>query len=358
MKRVFCLLSAIALGLMFAPHALADHTLVVDNDAADCPNADFPSIQAAVLAADPYTRIFICRGTYTEEVVIATPAKNGIELVGRGNRDEIVLDGLLGVAAPTGYNGIELSNVTDVLIRNFTVTRFHENIYLLPGANGNEVRHMVARGPSAHDGIRLDNAHGNVIQDNTVFANGVPPRGCGIDLLLGASNNVIIHNDVFGQDRAGIRLLGAGSTNVVAHNRSYLNGNGILNENTNRTLIEYNFLFENFPQGNQLGNGVRLLATGVLTASQNVVRQNQIDDNVLDGIWLENADGNAVERNDSDDNGRDGIRNDVLSTGNLYERNHMFGNGEHDAHDDNRPANTWLRNHCDTDFPPGTICGV
>jgi hypothetical protein len=27
-----------------------------------------------------------------------------------------------------------------------------------------------------------------------------------------------------------------------------------------------------------------------------------------------------------------------------------------DARDDNRPANTWIGNHCQTDFPAGTIC--
>ena len=358
MRKVLCLLGAVALCSIFAPQAPASHSLVVDNDGADCPNADFTSIQAAVIAADPYTRIFICRGTYTEEVAIASPAKNGIQLIGRGNRDEVVLDGLLGSTAPTGYNGIELANVTDVLIRNFTVTRFHENIYLLAGANGNEVRHMIARGPSAHDGIRLDNAHGNVIRDNTIFANGVPPRGCGIDLLLGASNNLVVHNEVFNHDRAGIRLLGAGAANEVAHNRSYLNGNGVLNENTNGTLIKHNFLVENFPQGNQLGDGLRLVATGAFTTSANVVRYNHMGDNVRDGVSLENADGNTIEHNDSDGNGRDGIRNDALSAGNVFERNHMRDNGQHDAHDDNRPANTWVRNHCETDLPPGTICGA
>jgi hypothetical protein len=34
----------------------------------------------------------------------------------------------------------------------------------------------------------------------------------------------------------------------------------------------------------------------------------------------------------------------------------MFQNAEHDAHDDNRGANTWTGNHCRTDSPPGTIC--
>ncbi len=42
--------------------------------------------------------------------------------------------------------------------------------------------------------------------------------------------------------------------------------------------------------------------------------------------------------------------------GKFYTDNHMRDNVEHDAHDDNRPGNAWLNNHCETDFPTGTIC--
>lgn len=352
MKRYFLVGAAFA-ALILGSSAQAGHMLVVD-DGSDCPNADFASIQAAVVAADPGTRIMICEGTYTEEVVIASPAKNGIQLIGRGRADDVVLDGLLGAAAPTGYNGIELSNVADVLLRNFTVTGFHENIYLLPGANGNTVTHMIARGPSAHDGIRLDNAHANVITHNEIFGNGVPPRGCGVDLLVGSSTNLVMHNDIYAQDRAGIRLLGAGAGNIASHNVSTLNGNGVFLQNTNGSLIEHNFLEDNFAQGDQRGVGIRMLAT--TAATSNVVRFNHATGNQSDGIALENADSNTIELNHSNDNGRDGIRADALANGNLFDRNHMRANAEHDAHDDNRPANTWVQNHCRTDFPPGTIC--
>jgi parallel beta-helix repeat protein len=353
MKRYFLAGAALVAALILGSPAHAGHVLVVD-DGADCPNPDFTSIQAAVTAAPPGTKIMICEGTYTEEVVIAGPAKNGLQLIGRGRADDVVLDGLLGTAAPTGINGIELSNVTGVLLRNFTVTRFHENVYLLPGANENTVTHMILRGPSAHDGIRLDGAHRNLIDHNEIFRNGVPPRGCGVDLLLGSSDNVIVHNTIYEQDRAGVRLLGAGTGNVVAHNRSTLNGNGVFLQNTSESLIEHNFLQENFAQGDQRGVGIRMLATTAATA--NTVRFNHVAANQSDGIALENADANMISWNSSDDNGRDGIRSDAASSGNLFERNRMFGNLEHDAHDDNRSANTWARNHCETDFPPGTIC--
>jgi parallel beta-helix repeat protein len=365
MRRVLVLcIGTILAAAVFAPGALASHTLVVDNDRADCPNADFTSIQAAVTAADPNTRILICRGHYTEEVVIATPAKNGLELIGRGRRDEVVLDGVLGVLAPTGYNGIELSNVTDVVLRNFTVTGFHENIYLLPGANENRVTRMISRGPSAHDGIRLDTAHGNEIDHNLIFRNGVIPRGCGIDLLVGAGNNRIHHNRLFEQDRAGVRLLGAGTGNVVSHNESERNGNGVFIQNTNGSLVEDNELEHNFAQGDQRGVGIRLLTTAG-TTTLNVVRHNEIEENQSDGIALENADANTIAKNDSEENGRDGIRADSLSSENTIEKNDMEDNAEHDCHDDsigpyNPPAlvaNRWIDNEGETENRVGLCDG-
>jgi parallel beta-helix repeat protein len=361
MRRVLVLsIGAILAAAVFAPSAFASHRLVVDNDRADCPNADFTSIQAAVTAADPGTRILICRGRYTEEVVIATAAKNGLQLIGRGPRDQVILDGVLGVAAPTGYNGIELSNVMDVVLRGFTVTGFHENIYLLPGANGNTVKHMIARGPSAHDGIRLDNAHGNEIEHNLVFRNGVPPRGCGIDLLVGAGTNRIHHNRLFEQDRAGIRLLGAGTGNVVSHNDSERNGNGVFIQNTNGTVVEHNDLEENFAQGDQRGVGIRMLTTAG-TTRLNVVRHNEIEDNQSDGIALENVHDNTIAKNESEENGRDGIFANSVSAGNTIEKNEMEDNVEHDCHDDsvgpfNPPAlvaNQWIRNEGETENRPG-----
>ena len=63
-----------------------------------------------------------------------------------------------------------------------------------------------------------------------------------------------------------------------------------------------------------------------------------------------------VVDNQADSNARDGIRNRGTSAGNNFKDNHMHGNAEHDAHDENRTLNTWTDNICTTDFPAGTIC--
>ncbi|CAN5531821.1 hypothetical protein BH20CHL6_BH20CHL6_16790 [soil metagenome] len=95
---------------------------------------------------------------------------------------------------------------------------------------------------------------------------------------------------------------------------------------------------------------------GRYDAQDSSLAGNRTDGNGYDGFIVEASSGNDVRRHRSDDNIADGIRVTGGSSGNLLERNRMRGNGEHDAHDDDRPANTWTGNRCDTDFPAGTIC--
>ena len=88
-----------------------------------------------------------------------------------------------------------------------------------------------------------------------------------------------------------------------------------------------------------------------------LISQNHVSSFARDGMGLRaTSAGNTVQNNHTDRNGRDGIRVSAGATGNTLQKNHMKNNVEHDAHDDNRPANTWINNHCDTDFPPRTIC--
>src|SRR3712207_5659550 len=47
--------------------------LVVDDDQADCARARFTTIQAALAEAQPGDAIRVCRGVYSEHVVVETP---------------------------------------------------------------------------------------------------------------------------------------------------------------------------------------------------------------------------------------------------------------------------------------------
>jgi parallel beta-helix repeat protein len=91
---------------------------------------------------------------------------------------------------------------------------------------------------------------------------------------------------------------------------------------------------------------------------QSLFLNNVTSDNLRDGIQLRlGNNGNVLHGNVAEHNGRYGIYAQS-ATGNLFETNQMFGNGVFDARDDNRAANSWIANQCQTDFPAGTICGV
>lgn len=147
-------LSKIALGLVvgalaFGPNALAGTTLVVDDDGADCPNADFTSIQAAVTAAAAGSRVIVCAGTYNEEVTIAPP-KNDLSVVAKGPLGSVVVDGE--DAMEHGF--LLTGGVSGVLIEGFVVQRYHDDI-VLSDATENVIRGNETRFASEHDGIEL-----------------------------------------------------------------------------------------------------------------------------------------------------------------------------------------------------------
>lgn len=104
------------------------------------------------------------------------------------------------------------------------------------------------------------------------------------------------------------------------------------------------------------GRGGHAIVADPAALTNSLISHNTLTNNALDGINLQTGNtGNQVEHNRTDANGSDGIHAQG-ATGNAFVRNRMSDNAEHDAHDDNRPANQWTGNRCQTDLPAGTIC--
>lgn len=80
MNRASAVVAA-ALFAALAPTSAYASTWTVDDDKADCPNAAFTSIQAAVNQAAPWDTVVICAGTYSEQSVPASgnnsPSQSG-----------------------------------------------------------------------------------------------------------------------------------------------------------------------------------------------------------------------------------------------------------------------------------------
>src|SRR3954449_4154083 len=92
-------------------------TIVVDNDFADCPQAETNSIQAAVVAAGPGDKILVCPGVYLETVVVNKP---DLRIEAQGAPGQVVLQ----AASPAPQFGFHLLNTTGVLVQGFTVQGF------------------------------------------------------------------------------------------------------------------------------------------------------------------------------------------------------------------------------------------
>ncbi|MGH7481084.1 MAG: right-handed parallel beta-helix repeat-containing protein [Longimicrobiales bacterium] len=259
--------------------------LTVDDDLADCPRADFTTVQAAVAAAQSGTTIQVCAGTYHEQVTIT---KDELRLIAVGMPGEVVLDGL---DLHDMFAGFLLDDAHGSLIQGFVVQNYHEaNILLANGSSRNTIRKNVARSASHHDGIQLSNAPGNVIELNQSSDNFSPGgTACGINVAgPGSVGNIVRHNETFGND-FGVQIAGGAADNVVFHNESHDNrkfGIRTIGGPTG-TVIENNRAVDN------AGPGIALL----LGSSATSVVRNKAFDNDPDLFWDGTGAGNTFDNN-------------------------------------------------------------
>lgn len=397
-RRIAILSSAV---LCFSSTPVLARTLMVDDDGAECPQADYVTIQQGAAAAQAGDKILVCPGLYTGTVVIDVP---DVRVEAQGPPGEVVLQG----TGVVGELGIVVLNTTGVVVQGFTVEGFGRAQIRIQGGSGNTVRKNVARYAVVNDGIQVTSSSANLVEQNTSFGNqqdgifvgsitGVP--------FLPASDNVIRHNETFENRQHGINLSGTGSANVVFGNRVRDNVNrGINNaQASNGNIIERNHVLANgdpLPPG--LGPGVGIfvnVSTGVRIAdnkvegnggagiaftgspdnvvtnnqsennrgfglslngsSGNLVEKNMLVGNTEGGVRLNNSATNTVQANHIRRNGRDGIRAEANSRDNTIEQNLIATSVEHDAHDESAGAGTagtanfWIENHCETENRPG-----
>ena len=365
------------------------NTLVVDNDFADCPQADYTSIHAAVLAAEPGDKILVCPGIYPETVLVNKP---DLRIEAQAAPGDVVLHG---TGTPVPPFGFHLLNTTGVLVQGFTVQGFSDSNIRIEGGSGNTLRKNITTATPG-SGIRVINSSANVVERNTSFAN----QGAGITVTStviapepATSDNLIRHNETYSNGQAGLQVLiappavGRLSGNVLFGNDSHDNPNGIRNvQLANGSVIENNRVFDNL-RGIVVGNSTgvtvrnnrseRNVEFGIRlqnSAANNLVEKNEVSENKQllngvviggDGIRLESAVcpcppgipgpvvANIVQLNVARRNSRDGIRVvDALAAENTIERNVLLQNGEHDAHDESvgphtgGTANHWINNRC------------
>jgi len=253
--------------------------LIVDDDGAQCSDAQFTSIQAAVDAAAPGDRILVCTGTYLEQVTVSTNdvrihAQNKAGPYGRGRRASVVVDA-------HGHDfGFRVLNASGVMIEGFDVEHAHEADIFLSGASATTIRSNVTTG-AGHDGIELVGSHDNVIEHNVSIDNPAV-NACGINVAGGSLRNVVRHNRLVNNEW-GIQISGGTTAdNVIAHNVSLGNrGNGIRNVGgASGTRIEQNRASSNGSTPSASTTGTTNAGIHVASGTNIVVRDNQALDNL------------------------------------------------------------------------------
>jgi parallel beta-helix repeat protein len=407
--RNVLVLAVVALGALgLVSNAMAKE-LVVDKDKVQCPKAAYTSIQTAVTAASPGDKIKVCPDSYLESVNVpksveivadpktkldseasclaTTPAVpdptkdaivDGAAFSFNLGANDIKLNGFviqgssLGVQTSSSFSGYEISNN---LIQNNSTAGVN---FLSSGVKTSRVTSNCLR--SNPEGVESE--VGPLLANAQVDHNASTLNGVGIDASgVGSRQNISFdHNDSVGD---GVGFLISNSTNSsISHNSTTGAGNGINVGGSNSGLVvDHNDVTTGAGSGITVSNsnsvpvftgpnigldfdhntvtdharGIRILAD--TTFLNSTIEHNDTFANVLFGILLETGSGNTIQHNDADDNGQTGIYN-MGGIGNTFLDNSMFGNGVVDARDDNRGSNTWSGNKCDTDSPPGTICGV
>jgi hypothetical protein len=372
-----------------APH------LVVDDDLAQCPQADFTSINAAIQFAEPGAIIRVCPGDYNENVLVDRTVRLqgqrhhgqasqcqatfppdptqvpiirypnvGVPAIGvniQANNVELRGFTVLPLATPPPSGGVGI--FTGPLFSGHTldfnvVERNTTGVYLnASGATETLVRHNCIRdnnfppgGAAAGNGIYSDQGLNNATIDNNFFT-GQTNAAVVIDRFIGTVTNVrITHNTAIDDNAFAISNtffdFGFGTTIfqniVISHNFNSRATNGsaiFMSAGVQGAEISYNRL-EN---GNFNGISIRNDVGGGPSSVDVLISKNKATGFARSGIRLSGPAGTNthIQKNRSANNTFDGMRaeaNDVVNgivqaSDYFIEQNHMRDNAEHDCHD-------------------------
>jgi len=234
---------------------------------------DYPTIQAAINAASPGDTIFVCNGTYYENVIV----NKAVRLVGE-DRSATVIDG-------KGTGTVLTITANHVMITGFTVQRGGQprksGIYLQ-----NVSYCIIAYNNIAGNSYGIELWDGS--NDNSIFGNNVTNNDVGMD--FDGSFNSVFANSVTANSVRGIALSISASYNCVSGNNITKNGSGI--------FLDY--AFNNSISGNNISNN----DCGIEAHSSdfNRICGNNITSNIYIGISLDVADRNLIYHNNFVDN--------------------------------------------------------
>jgi hypothetical protein len=274
---------------------------------------EYPTIQAAVDAAQPGDLVRIGPGTYHEQVVVG-PAKRDVVLRGT-DRNRVVLDGGNG----TRFDGITV-HADGVAVENLTVRGFASDavLFMPPkgarkqlngwrasfvtaannglhgidalGARGGTIDHVWASGHGAA-GLRI----GDCRPCDSLVTDSVAERGMAGFEGADSGGNVVVARSLFRDNRVGVLLVSAGKEAPLHQQDTTVVGN-VIADNDNQ-----------FAPGHGEGFGVGVLVRG---GRRDGLARNRITGHPGAGVLLTASDDapaaeDSVQGNVLHDNGVD-----------------------------------------------------
>jgi parallel beta-helix repeat protein len=367
--------------------------LVVDDDKVQCPNAQFTSINAAVLASMPGDTILVCPGLYKESVLILLRAGLTLQAQKRAEcntaddpaKEAIVLYNLtLNGGNPSEGFDIESANVT---IDGFKVEPdptivLHDGVGIFASRffAGHDIRHNVVKNNTIGIYVNSDGSATAYVRENCSLNNNLAgaAQGNGVYSDQGLSNAQITNNFFTGDQNAAIvvdTFLTAPHDIAITHNLSVNDGaigtfassgpaaykltvdynkvigsagSGIVTTNVTQSEYAYNDV------ENGTFNGVSLHLT-----DHSLVKKNKAIGFQLTGIRIaDSSNNNTVTNNRAVKNKQAGLAATAASTGNTIQGNRMRGNTP-DCYDDTTgggtagTANSWINDFGFTENRPG-----
>jgi parallel beta-helix repeat protein len=256
------LLASLATPTLAAPDYPGGPDLIVDAHLA-CSGATFRTIQAAVDAATPGTKIRVCPGTYTEDVLIRVPLKLVAKPLGRA-----VIHGSIRIDGDLPPSSSFLGG-DDVRLEGFVVDATgHDTGILVYMADRVDVRNNSIAG-AANAGISLVDSGDVTVRNNTSSHN--PGHGIALNGMVRTAVKHNITNDNGGD---GIHQQEGEFNNYDTNTSDHNGANGIsICYDANFDRIE-----RNRANNNRLA-GIAICGESVrgITIKSNTLRQNTTD---------------------------------------------------------------------------------
>ena len=280
----------------------------------------YPTIQAAIDAADSGDTIQVNSGTYDEEVVVNKRLilkGSGLPIITSSTGDAITLTAsdctirdftVMGA----GGVGIYVDNSDGHIIEHNTIKdNENEGIYVDGfdfGSDGHTIQNNNVTG-NKNGGIVLDTSNTNIIRDNNVTNN----YQVGIDVAE-CENNQILDNVVTGTIGDGISLEDAVNNKVAGNTVSNNDDEGILIDSSDTNTIECNLIENNG------GIGISLVSGSI----GNTIKGNTVSISGLQGINCDGSDDNFIYLNNFINNNPN-ARSDSSNTWISGTRTYVYG---------------------------------